>query len=126
MKELQDYQKKLKLIQLAKKYHNISKACEEMGVSRQHYYDVAKLYSEGGTKALKESGRHKPHLKKRFNKEVEDMVVKISREHPEWGQIRVSRILQDKGIKISSGGVRCIWKRINLDTPQKRKKQAKK
>jgi transposase len=124
MKGLLDYQKKLKLLQLAKKYHNVSKACKEMNVSRQHYYDVEKLYKKGGVKALKESGRHKPHLKKRFSKEVENMVTKIAKEHPEFGQIRVSKILQDKGVKISSGGVRCIWKRILLDSPQKRIKYA--
>jgi transposase len=125
MKQLQDYQKKLKLLQLAKNYGNVSKACEEMGVSRQHYYDVEKLYARGGLKALKESGRHKPHYKKRFSKEIENMVIKISKEHPEWGQIRISKILQEKNIKISSGGVRCIWKRVNLDSLQKRRKKAK-
>lgn len=126
MKEVPDHQKKLKLIQLAKKYGNVSKACEEMGVSRQHYYDIAKLYKKGGLTALKQSGRHKPHLKKRFSKEIENMVTKIAKDHPEWGQIRVSKLLQDKNVKISSGGVRCIWKRLNLDTPLKRSKLAKK
>jgi transposase len=126
MKKLKDYQKKMLLIKLAKKYNNISQACEEMGVSRQHYYDMLKLYETGGIQALKESGRNKPHLKKRFSAEVEEKVLVLAKESPNWGQLRVCRILNNQGIKISIGGVRCIWIRYNIETKQKRLVYAKK
>ncbi|HEY9189094.1 MAG TPA: helix-turn-helix domain-containing protein [Ignavibacteria bacterium] len=120
MKKMDHYQKKLLLLKLAKKYKNVSRACEELGVSRQHYYDMLKLYNEGGTKALKNSGRNKPHYKKRFSAEIENKVLKIAKEHPEWGQLRVCKLLNEEKVKISIGGVRCIWLRHNLDTKEKR------
>ncbi len=126
MKKLTDYQNKLLLIKLAKKYNNISQACEEMGVSRQHYYDMLKLYETGGAKALKESGRNKPHLKKRFGAEVEEKVLKLAIENPLWGQLRVCRSLNNEGVKISIGGVRCIWLRHKLETKNKRIAYSKK
>jgi hypothetical protein len=124
MDKAQEYKNKIKLLSLVKKYKNISKACAEMGVSRQHYYNIKEIYEKGGIPALKNSGRHKPHLKKRFGKDIENMVIKISLENPQWGQTRVWKILQQKNVKISEGGVRCIWKRLKLETPQKRVKFA--
>jgi hypothetical protein len=126
MKKLKDYQKKMLLIKLAKKYKNISQACTEMGVSRQHYYDMLKLYENGGIQALKESGRNKPHFKKRFSAEVEEKVLKLAKDLPLWGQLKVGRTLNNEGIKISIGGVRCIWVRYNIETKTKRIIYAKK
>lgn len=126
MKVLDHYKKKLLLLKLAKKYNNISKACKELGVSRQHYYDMLKLYEQGGKEALKNSGRNKPHYKKRFSEEIENKVLKIAQEHPEWGQLRVYKVLTQENINISIGGVRCIWLRHNLDTKIKRIAYSKK
>ena len=126
MEKLKDYQKKLLLLKLAKKYNNISQACEEIGVSRQHYYDMLKLYETGGVTALKGSGRKKPHLKKRFSAEIEEKVLKLARELPNWGQLRVCNALTKEGVKISIGGVRCIWVRHNIETKPKRLSYSKK
>ena len=51
-----------------------------------------------------------------FQKEVEDAVVDFAIEYPAYGQVRASNELEKRGIFISSGGVRNIWLRHNLQT----------
>ena len=51
-----------------------------------------------------------------FQKEVEDAVVDFAIEYPAYGQVRASNELKKRGIFISSGGVRNIWLRHNLQT----------
>lgn len=43
-------------------------------------------------------------------------------EYPAYGQLRVSNELHKRGILVSSGGVRSIWQRHNLETIKKRLK----
>jgi hypothetical protein len=51
--------------------------------------------------------------------EVEDAVLKMAYEYPACGQLRVSNELRKSGILISSGGVRSIWLRYDLQTFKK-------
>ena len=57
-----------------------------------------------------------------FQKEVEDAVVDFAIEYPAYGQVRASNELKKRGIFISSGGVRNIWLRHNLQTMKLRLK----
>jgi transposase InsO family protein len=69
---------------------------------------------------LKERTRRKPCLKNRVAPEIEDAVVKKTYEYPAYGQVRISNELRKDGILVSSGGVRSIWQRHNLETFKKR------
>ena len=112
--------RKLTLIELAEFLKNVSQACKIHGVSRQHFYDIKKAYDENGIEGLKEKTRRKPCLKNRVAPEVEEAVLKIAYEYPAYGQLRVSNELRKSGILISSGGVRSIWLRYDLQTFKKR------
>ena len=57
-----------------------------------------------------------------LQKEVEDAVVDFAIEYPAYGQVRASNELKKRGIFISSGGVRNIWLRHNLQTMKLRLK----
>ena len=52
--------------------------------------------------------------------EVEIAVTKIAIDYPAYGQKRASNELRKSGILVSSGGVRSIWLRHNLETFKKR------
>ena len=112
--------RKLSIIELAEFLNNVSQACKIHGVSRQHFYDIKKAYEEHGLEGLKEKTRRKPCLKNRVSPEVEEAVIKMSYEYPAAGQLRVSNELRKEGILVSSGGVRSIWLRHNLETFKKR------
>lgn len=113
---------KLGLLELAKQLSNVSQACKIMGYSRDTFYRYQALYENGGDAALQEISRKKPIEKNRVPDYIEDAVVSLAVENPALGQKRASNELQNRGIMISSSGVRSVWLRHGLETLRKRLK----
>jgi len=111
---------KLALLQLAKELNSISKACDIMGYSRDSYYRFKKQYEEAGERGLINLSRKKPALKNRVSQEVEDQVIEIALDYPNYGQAKAAEILTARGCVISASGVRTIWLRHNLETKKNR------
>ncbi len=51
---------------------------------------------------------------------IEETLIEMTFEYPAYGQVRVSNELRKEGIFISSGRVRCVWRRHDLEVFQKR------
>jgi Winged helix-turn helix len=113
---------KLGVLELAKQLGNVSKACKIMGYSRDTFYRYKELYETGGEEALQEISRKKPIEKNRVPDYIEDAVVKLAVENPALGQHRASNELLQRGIIVSSSGVRSVWLRNGLETFKKRLK----
>jgi transposase InsO family protein len=111
---------KLSILELAEYLKNVSQACRINGVSRQHFYDIKKAYDEHGIEGLKDKTRRKPCIKNRVAPEIEEAVVKMAYEYPAYGQARAANELRKSGVLVSSGGIRSIWLRHNLETFKKR------
>lgn len=111
---------KLSLLELAKRWGNVKKACKVMGYSRDSYYRYKKLYEQGGEIALHEISRKKPIKKNRVDNYVEKAVVNMAFEYPSYGQYRVAEELKRRGICVSGSGVRSVWLRHDLESLKKR------
>ena len=88
--------RKLNLVEFADTIRNISQACKQMGVSRQHYYDIKKAIQEDGVEGLKEKTRKGPRIGNRCAPEVEQAILDYALEYPTHGQVRVSNELKRK------------------------------
>lgn len=113
---------KLGLLELAKQLGSVSQACKVMGYSRDSFYRFKDLYETGGEAALADMSRKKPLIKNRVSDHIEQAVIDLAVENPALGQLRASQALQQKGIIVSSSGVRSIWLRNDLETLKKRLK----
>lgn len=113
---------KLGVLDLAKHLGNVSQACKTMGYSRDTFYRYKKLYETGGEEALQDLSRKKPNEKNRVPEHVEQAVIALAIENPALGQLRASNELQQRGILVSSSGVRSVWLRHELETMKKRLK----
>ena len=113
---------KLGVLELAKQLGNVSKACKVMGYSRDSFYRYKALYETGGEEALQDITRKQPNEKNRVPEHIEAAVVNLAIENPALGQTRASNELLNRGIIVSSSGVRSIWIRNDLETFKKRLK----
>ena len=86
------------------------------------FYRFKEMYekNEEGIKGVVR--KEVPNKKNRVSENVEQACVEMAVEHPAYGQERVMNELKKKGVIISSGGVRSVWKRHDLETFRKRLK----
>jgi hypothetical protein len=96
--------RKLNIVELAKKLGNISDACRNLGISRQHYYDIKTVIQEDGLEGLLEKSRRSPRIGNRVSPEIEQKILDYSLEYPTQGQKRVANELKAAGINVNDGG----------------------
>jgi len=111
---------KVGLLNLAEELGNVSKACKIMGFSRDTFYRYKSAHEEGGVDALLDKSRRKPNIRNRVDPSIEKTILDLSLEFPAYGQVRLSNELRKQGISFSSGGVRSVWLRNNMETMKKR------
>ena len=68
------------LLNLAQELHNVSRACQVMGVSRDTFYRYRELVNEGGVDALINKTKRVSNLKNRVDQATEQAVTEMAIE----------------------------------------------
>jgi transposase InsO family protein len=116
----------MNVVELAQTLGNISEACRNLGVSRQHYYDIKNAIAEDGIEGLLEKSRRKPRIANRLSPEIEEKILAYSLEFPTHGQRRVRNELKKIGIQVSDCGIRGAWGRNGILRKKERLKRLEK
>lgn len=113
--------RKLSLLELADELENVTKACKMIGYSRQQFYEIRRNYQTFGFEGLLDQapGAKGPHPN-RVPAETEQAILEYCLEQPTHGCLRVSQELALREVYVSSGGVRGVWSRHDLESMQKR------
>ena len=113
--------RKLNLLELASELDNVSKACKIMGYSRQQFYEIRRNFQTYGSQGLLDRmpGTKDAHPN-RLSEELEAAILEYSLRQPTHGPVRVAQNLVLQGQKVSSGGVRGVWSRHNLQNRHQR------
>jgi hypothetical protein len=115
--------RKLNILALGEQLGNVSLACKNLGISRQHFYDIKNAIAEDGLEGLLEKTRRSPRAINRVPIEIENKLLEHCLLYPAWGQVRMSNELKKLNYTISPGGVRSVWVRHKLESIQLRLKR---
>lgn len=91
---------KVGLLNLAEELGNVSKACKDMGLSRDTFYRYKAAVESGGVESLFDKSRRQPNLKKRVDATTEQAVLSFALDFPAYGQLRVSHELRKVGLRL--------------------------
>jgi len=93
---------------------SVSALCAEFEISRATGHLWLKRYRGGGIAAVAEGSR-RPHLSpKRTGEPVEERIVALRRERPDWGARKLAVLLGREGVEVPAATVHRILKRRGL------------
>ena len=85
------FQQRRYLFELVEQIGNISKACRQVRVSREHYYHWKPRYDKDGIESLRHPKSHAVHNPKMIDPQIERRIIELKREHPSWGKKRIAQ-----------------------------------
>jgi transposase len=69
---------------------NVAEACRQAHVCERTFFKWKLRFEAGGYAALEEFESHAPKNPRRKPKEVEEKVIAMRRQHPDWGKRRMA------------------------------------
>src|SRR5579871_1976349 len=103
-----------------------SQLCREFGISRQTGYCWLKRYQSGGAVDMSERSRKPLHSPTRTPETIEQAVVELRQQRPDWGAPKIHGILREQqpGVQLTIRTVHRILHRHGLVREQERRPAA--
>jgi transposase InsO family protein len=98
--------------------------CEEFRISRPTGYMWWQRYQRGGYRGVVEKSRRPQHSPGRTDRRVEQRVVELRRQRPDWGARKLQWLLEQEGIELPVITVHRILLRHDLVRAQDRHRPA--
>ena len=69
---------------------NVTRACQEARVSRRTFYLWKPRFEQAGYVGLETAASHAPKQPHKTPQEIEQRVIEMRRQHPDWGKQRIA------------------------------------
>jgi transposase InsO family protein len=93
---------------------SVSALCEEFDISRPTGYLWLRRYQRQGVAGIEEQSRRPQHSPERTPPEIEQQVVELRRQRPDWGARKLQVLLQRQGTRLATRTVHRILVRQGL------------
>ena len=94
--------------------HSHAELCREFGISRPTGYLWLRRYRSGGIGSVAEASRRPHGSPARTPTEIEQRIVQLRRERPDWGARKLSVLLAREGISVLPGTLHRVLLRHDL------------
>jgi transposase InsO family protein len=93
---------------------SFSSLCLEYGISRPTGYLWLKRFQEQGAKGVREASRRPLRTPRRSPVELEEQIVSVRRQHPDWGARKLGVLLGRSGVQVPSSTIHRVLRRHGL------------
>jgi transposase InsO family protein len=112
------------VIAASRKEKPFRKLCEEFEISRPTGYQWWRRYQRGGYQAVVEKSRRPRHSPRRTSSEIEQRVVALRQQRPDWGARKLQVLLEQQGIRLPVITIHRILLRYQLVRSEDRHRAA--
>ena len=102
------------VVAASRREKSLSDLCAEFEISRPTAYCWLKRYQESGIAGMQEASRRPHHSPARTGTAVEQRVVELRRQRPDWGARKMQHLLRREGIELPASTIHRIFLRHQL------------
>lgn len=102
------------VVAASRKENSLSQLCAEFGISRPTGYNWLKRYQANGIRGVEEKSRRPHHSPRQTATGLEERVVELRRERPDWGARKIQHLLREEGIRLPGSTIHRIFLRYDL------------
>lgn len=93
---------------------SMTQLCAEFGISRPTGYSWLKRYQRSGLGGIQEKSRRPHQSPQRTTRLVEQRVVELRQQRPDWGARKIQHLLWEEGIRLPGSTIHRIFLRYDL------------
>lgn len=112
------------VVSASRREKSMQRLCEEFQVSRPTGYEWLRRYQAGGIAGVVERSRRPQRSPARTAAEIEQRVLELRRQRPDWGARKLQVLLEQQGVDLPVITVHRILLRHDLVRPQDRHRPA--
>lgn len=112
------------VVRASQREKNMQQLCEEFAISRPTGYEWLRRYQAGGIAAVVEKSRRPHQSPGRTAEEIEQRVIRLRQERPDWGARKLQVLLAREGLQLPVITIHRILLRHDLVRVQDRHRPA--
>ena len=102
------------VVAASRREKSLTELCAEFEISRPTAYGWLKRYQERGIAGMQEASRRPHHSPARTAVGLEQRVVELRRQRPDWGARKIRHLLREEGIELPASTIHRIFLRHQL------------